>query len=31
MIHRDAVRLLRLRQTAADSHGWSIVELRVLR
>jgi hypothetical protein len=31
MIQRDAVRLLRLRQTAADSHGWSIVELRVLR
>lgn len=31
MSHRDAVRLLRLRQTAADSSGWSIVELGVLR
>jgi hypothetical protein len=30
-IERDAVRLLRLRQTAADPHGWSVVELRVIR
>ena len=30
-IARDAVRLLRLRLTAADPHGWSIVELRVIR
>ena len=30
-IHRDHVRFILLRQTAADSHGWSIVELRVLR
>lgn len=30
-IDRDGVRFIRLRQTAADPHGWSIVELRVLR
>jgi hypothetical protein len=30
-VHRDHVRFIRLRQTAADSHGWSIVELRILR
>ena len=29
-IHRDGVRFLRLRQTATDPHGWSIVELRVV-
>jgi hypothetical protein len=30
-VHRDHVRFILLRQTAADTHGWSIVELRVLR
>ena len=29
-IERDEVRLIRLRQTSADPHGWSIVELRVI-
>jgi hypothetical protein len=29
-IERDGVRFIRLRQTAADPHGWSIVELRVI-
>jgi hypothetical protein len=30
-LDRDAVRFVRLRQTASDAHGWSIVELRVIR
>ena len=30
-IERDGVRFIRLRETAADAHGWSIVELRVVR
>ena len=29
-IERDGVRFIRLRQTATDAHGWSIVELRVI-
>jgi hypothetical protein len=29
-VQRDNVRFIRLRQTAQDSHGWSIVELRVI-
>lgn len=29
-IDRDDVRYIRLRQTSADPHGWSIVELRVM-
>jgi F5/8 type C domain len=29
-IQRDDVRFIRLRQTAQDAHGWSIVELRVI-
>ena len=28
---RDGVRFIRLRQVAVDPHGWSIVELRVIR
>ncbi len=30
-IERDGVRFLRLRETQPDPHGWSIVELRVIR
>jgi len=30
-VDRDGVRFIRLAQTASDPHGWSIVELRVLR
>jgi hypothetical protein len=30
-IERDAVRFIRLRETQPDPHGWSIVELRVIR
>jgi hypothetical protein len=29
-IDRQNVRFIRLRQSAADRHGWSIVELRVI-
>jgi hypothetical protein len=29
-IEQDRVRFIRLRQTAQDTHGWSIVELRVI-
>jgi hypothetical protein len=29
-IDRQNVRFIRLRQSAADPHGWSIVELRVI-
>jgi hypothetical protein len=29
-IERDEVRFIRLRQTSADPHGWSVVELRVI-
>jgi len=30
-IQRDDLRFIRLRQAAVDTHGWSIVELRVIR
>ena len=30
-IDRDGVRLVRLADPAANPHGWSIVELRVIR
>jgi hypothetical protein len=29
-IERDSVRFIRLRAAQPDSHGWSIVELRVI-
>jgi hypothetical protein len=29
-VHRDGIRFLRLRQTATDTRGWTIVELRVI-
>jgi hypothetical protein len=29
-VQRDGVRFLRLRQTGSDTHGWTIVELRVI-
>ena len=31
LVEDQNVRFIRLRQSAADAHGWSIVELRVIR